>query len=209
MNKRNSVLDGLLGNNTVLSSLMVISPIIVCGDTVLNAAAIIYAFSCITLLSVLIGSFVPKKLPYAVKITIYAVISSLVYIPVHYAAREFFPTIIPRIGIYFMLLAVNSLITVQTETLFYRMSRGKMAASLVFCILGFDVVILIIGAVRELLSYGTFCGRVVDASLLISGLGTPFGGFILLGLFCGLYRWIRAMISRSRAQGGNENVSDN
>ena len=34
MNKRkSSVFDGLLADNTVLSSLMVISPVIVCGDS--------------------------------------------------------------------------------------------------------------------------------------------------------------------------------
>ena len=79
MNKRrSSVFDGILGDNIVLSSLMVISPVIICGDTFRNAAALIYAFSAITFLSVLISSFVPKKLSYTVKVIMYAVISSLV-----------------------------------------------------------------------------------------------------------------------------------
>ena len=46
MNKRkSSVFDGLLADNTVLSSLMVISPVIVCGDSLRNACALMYAFS--------------------------------------------------------------------------------------------------------------------------------------------------------------------
>ena len=187
---------------------MVISPVIVCGDTIMNALAIIYAFSSITLLTVLIGAFVPRKLPYAAKIIIYAVISSLVYIPVRYAAKEFFPEVIPRTGIYFMLLPVNSLITMRTETMFYRMERGKMALSLIFYILGFDAVMLTAAFIRELLAYGTVCGRVVDASLLVSGLGMPFGGFIFLGLMCGAYRWIRAWLSHEETTGGDGDVSD-
>ncbi len=193
MNRKNSVFDGLLNDNTVLSSFMVISPIIICGDTLRNAVALIYAFSAITFLSVMFGSFVPQKLPYALKIIIYAVISSLVYIPVRLAAEQFFPDIIPRIGIYFMLLAVNSLITVQTEAKFYRMKRGRMILSLIFYIVGFDTVMLITASVRELLAYGTVYDRIVDADILISGLGKPFGGFIFLGLFCGVYRKIRFM----------------
>lgn len=172
---------------------MVISPIIICGDTLRNAVALIYAFSAITFLSVMFGSFVPQKLPYALKIIIYAVISSLVYIPVRLAAEQFFPDIIPRIGIYFMLLAVNSLITVQTEAKFYRMKRGRMILSLIFYIVGFDTVMLITASVRELLAYGTVYDRIVDADILINGLGKPFGGFIFLGLFCGVYRKIRFM----------------
>ncbi len=196
-NKKRSLLDGLVSGNTVLSGFMVISPIIVCGNTVMNALALIYAFSSITFISVMSGSFIPKKLPYGLKIMIYAIIASIVYIPVRAAAEEFFPDIIPRIGIYFMLIAVNSLITVQTEAKFYRMTKGKMTLSLILHILGFDAVMLIIAAVREILAYGTFCERLVDADIIISGFGEPFGGFILLGLFCGIYRGICNVLSHA------------
>lgn len=208
MRRKTTVFDGLTADNTVLSSLMVISPVIMCGDRLKNAIAVIYAFSAITFLSVLIGSFVPKKLPYAVKIIIYTVISSLVYIPVRIAAQQFFPEVIDRIGIYFMLLAVNSLIMVQTETKFYRMKWGRMFFSLIFYILGFDVVMLITSVCRELIAYGTVYDRVLDSDILISGAGTASGGFIFLGLFCGLYRKIRSALSHEDS-GGAENVADN
>ncbi|MCM1133300.1 MAG: electron transport complex subunit E [Ruminococcus flavefaciens] len=208
MAKKNSVFDGLLGDNTVLSSLMVISPVIVCGDTLRNAIAVIYAFSAITFLSVLAGSFVPKKLPYALKIITYTLISSLVYLPVKLASQQFFPEVTERIGIYFMLLAVNSLIIVQTEAKFYRMKRGRMIVSLIFYILGFDAVMVAVSFVRELISHGTIYDRVVDIDTLVSGFGMPFGGFIFLGLFCGIYRKIRSALKRENA-GGDGNVSDN
>lgn len=208
-NRKNSVFDGLLGDNTVLSGLMVISPVIVCGDTIANALAVIYAFSAITFLSVMINSFIPKKLPYAVKIIIYAIISSLVYIPVKSAASHFFPEVVERLGVYFMLLAVNSLIIVQSEAKFFKMKRGKMMLSLIFYILGFDAVMLIIALMRELLAYGTIYGRIVDADMLISGLGMPFGGFILLGVFCGIYRSIRSAARHENNSGGGDgDVSD-
>ncbi len=195
MNKRiSSVFDGILGDNIVLSSLMVISPVIICGDTLKNAAALIYAFSAITFLSVLISSFVPKKFSYTVKVIIYALISSLVYIPVKWAAQEFFPGAVERIGIYFPLLAVNSLIIFRSEAELYRLPKSTMILKLIFYILGFDAVMLITGFVRELFAYGTINGRIVDITTPVSGLAQPFGGFIFLGLFCGLYRWIRSVI---------------
>lgn len=200
MSRKSSVTDGLLNDNTVLSSLMVISPVIICGDTLRNAAALVYVFSAVTFLSVMTGSFIPEKLPYALKIIIYAVISSLAYIPVRLAAEQFFPDVIQRTGIYFMLVAVNSLITVQTEARFYRMKRGRMTLSLIFYILGFDAVMLINALIRELLAYGTVNGRVVDADILISGLGTHYGGFIFLGIFCGVYRKIRSVANRRKGE---------
>ena len=107
-----------------------------------------------------------------------------------------------------MLLAVNSLIMVQTEAKFYRMKRGRMIFSLVFYILGFDAVMLITSFLRELIAHGTIYDRVADANTLISGFGMPFGGFIFLGLFCGLYRKIRSVLRRENS-GGDSDVSDN
>ena len=208
MSKKSSVFNGFLSHNTVFSGFMVISPIIVCGNTVMNAFALIYAFSAITFLSVIIGSFIPKKLSYGLKTILHAVIASLVYIPVKMAAEEFFPGVIESTGIYFMLIAVNSIIVVQSQTKFHRMTKGKMMLSLISHILGFDAAMLIISAVRELLAYGTFCGRIVDADIFISGLGMPFGGFIILGLACGLYRSMVPSAKNDDIAGGDGNVSD-
>lgn len=204
-NRKISVFDGLLSDNTVLSALMVISPVIICGESLKNAIAIIYAFSVITFFSVMISSLVPRRLPYAARIIIYALISSLVCIPVKLAAEGFYPDSISRIGIYYPLLAVNSLIVVQTEAKFFRMKRLTMTASLLFYILGFDAVILVTAFIRELFAYGTINSRIVDVSLIISGLAEPFGGFIFLGLACGLYRKLRS-IHNSGKEGSN--VSD-
>lgn len=207
--KRPTVFDGLLSDNTVLSGLMVISPVIICGDTLKNAEALIYAFSAITFLSVLISSFVPQKLPYTLKIIIYAVISSLVYIPVKLAAQEFYPESITRIGIYYPLLAVNSLIVFQTEAKFFRMKKPQMILSLIFCILGFDAVMLITAFIRELFAYGTINSNMVDVDMIISGLAEPFGGFIFLGLMCGVYRKIRSATAHEQDEARSEkNVSD-
>ena len=197
MNKeRSSVFAGITWDNMVLSSLMVISPVIVCGDTLRNAEALVYAFSSITMLSVCIASFVPKKLPYALKVIIYALISSLVFIPVKVAAQEFYPGIVLRVGIYFPLLAVNSLIVFQTEAKFFKLKKIPMFFTVLFYVIGFDIVMLLTGIIREFLAYGTINGTVTDVDMLISGLSQPFGGFIFLGLMCGLYRKIRSMFSK-------------
>ena len=206
-NRKTSVFDGILGENIVLSSLMLISPVIICGDTVQNAFALIYAFNAITLISMIIGSFVPKKLPYTLKIIIYAVISSLVYIPVRIAAEGFYPESVERIGIYYPLLAVNSIIVLQSEAKFFRMKRGKMIVSLIFYIIGFDAVMLITAFLREIFSYGTVYSKMVGIDTLISGLGQPFGGFIFLGLLCGLYRALRSVFREKNETRSDADVS--
>lgn len=206
-NRKPSVTDGLLADNTVLSAFMVISPVIMCGDTLRNAFAIMYAFTAITLFSVIISSIVPKILPYAVKIIIYAVVSSLVYIPIKSLAESFYADSIDSIGIYYPLLAMNSLIVYQTEAKFFRMKKGKMIGSLLFYILGFDAVMLVTGFLRELFAYGTIFNRVVDMNTLVNGLSQPFGGFIFLGLMCGIYRKIRSCVHNLNDVRSDSNVS--
>lgn len=207
-NRSRQLMGGILGDNIVLSGLMVISPVIMCGDTLKNAEALVYAFTAITFISVLLSSFVPKRLPYTAKIIMYALISALVYIPVKLATKEFFPDVIDRIGIYFPLLAVNSLIVFQTEAKFFRMKKLDMIISLIFCIIGFDLVMLITGVIRELYAYGTINSRIVDVNTLISGLAQPFGGFIFLGLMCGAYRALRALFTKNNTARSGDNVSD-
>lgn len=207
--RKKMIFGGILGDNIVLSGLMVISPVIICGDTLKNAEALIYAFSAITFLSVLISSFVTRKLPYTAKIIIYAVISALVYVPVKLAAIEFYPDSIERIGIYYPLLAVNSLIVFQTEASFFRMKKTDMIVSLIFSIIGFDIVMLITGLLRELFAYGTINSKIVDINTLTAGLAQPFGGFIFLGMMCGAYRFARELFSKDNSKiRSGEDVSD-
>lgn len=204
-----SVFDGILGDNIVLSSLMVISPVIICGDTLKNAMALVCAFSAITFLAVTVSSFVPRRIPYTIKVIIYAIIASLIYIPVKMAAQELSPGAVVRIGIYFPLLAVNSLIIFRSEAELYQLPRWTMIIKLIFYILGFDAVMLVTGFVRELLAYGTINEKIVDVNTLITGLSQPFGGFIFLGLFCGIYRWIRGLVmSRKDEIRSDADVSD-
>ena len=198
--RRKALMGGILGDNIVLSGLMVISPVIVCGDTLKNAAALVYAFSAITFLAVLISSFIPQKLPYTVKVILYAVIAAIIYIPVKFASKQLYPESISRIGIYFPLLAVNSLIVFQTEAKFFRMNKRDMMISLIFCILGFDIVMLITGFLRELFAYGTINNHIVDMNTLMDGLSKPFGGFIFLGLMCGAYRFVRNAVRKDKSE---------
>ena len=83
-----------------------------------------------------------------------------------------------------------------------------MIISLVFCIIGFDAVMLITGVLRELFAYGTINNRIVDINTLISGLSQPFGGFVFLGLMCGAYRFIRGLVSKNNEVRSNADVSD-
>lgn len=189
-NENMHITDGLLRDNTVLSAGMIISPVIICATSFKNSLSLVCAFSIITLITDIIAFFIPKKFPYAVRVILCAAIGSLVYIPVY----NLYPESAAGIGIYFPLIAVNSLIVYQTQNRFFGMKSGNFLGNLIFYILGFDVVMLITGALREIIAYGTINNKVVNIDTVIPSAALPFGGFIILGIICGIYRKIRSLL---------------
>lgn len=197
-----SVTDGLFRRNAVLSEGMVIAPIVVCCDTLHKALLLSLAFAVITAVSVFVGSFYPKKLPYAVRIMLYALTAAVVYIPAvllcEYISPETYAALrsmqMPGTDLtgnaflYLPLLTVNSFIVLHSELYFYRLRRTLMAGALLFHIAGFCLTACLTGCIREVLAYGSLFGHAVDMPLLLRGFSAPWGGFILLGVLCALHR---------------------
>ena len=201
--KKHSLLEGLTRKNAVLSEGMVIAPIVVLCDTLPKGAMLSLAFSLLTFLAVAIGSYYPRKLPYAVRVILYALTAALLYIPVALFCEFISPDVYASLGtmyvpgiaeaasaavMYLPLLAVNSFIVLHSELYFYRMQRGPMLISLLCHCLGFSLTACMIGFLREILAYGSVAGHVVDMPLVMHALATPWGGFILLGILCALHR---------------------
>lgn len=189
-NKRFSVFDGLLRRNAVLAEGMVIAPIAVCCNTLMHALMLSLAFACITFLTVCIASFYPKKLMYAVRIILYALTAAVLFIPVYMLCWYLEPQLAGSelLRFYLPLLAVNSFVVLHSELYFYRLRRSIMCAALFFHILGFCLTAIAVGAVREILAFGTICGHAVDMPLLLQGTAAPWAGFIVLGVLCALHR---------------------
>ncbi len=187
---RFSVFDGLLRRNAVLAEGMVIAPIVVCCSTLRQALLLSLAFACITLLTVLIGVFYPRKLPYAVKVVLYALTACLCYIPAAMLCRYCFPAEFDTMGMYLPLLTVNSFIVLHSQLHFYQLRRRVMVPVLVFHAAGFCAAAMLVGVIRELIAFGTIYGRVVDMPLLMQGFAAPWAGFVLLGVLCALHRVI-------------------
>ena len=203
MENRQSLSDGLLRRNAVLSKGMVIAPIVACCDTLSKALMLSLVFAGVTFLTVTIGSFYPKRLVYAVRIVLYALTASLLYIPAAMLCEYISPSVygslgsmlIPGQGIvpdaavmYLPLLSVNSFIVLHSELHFYHMRRPVMIASLLAHTAGFGVAACACAVVRELLAHGSILGNVVDIPILMRGIAAPWGGFVILGALCALHR---------------------
>ena len=184
-----SIFDGLLKKNAVLVGGLIIAPVVAI-TTLKNALVYIIIFSVITFLSILISSFVPREIVYAVRIILYSFIASLVYVPVAVIAHEIFPKEVLSLGVFIPLIITNSLIVSKTELYFFRLSKGRMFAEVLFYILGFDIMMIVFSFIREILATGAIGNKILGIPLTFSALNYTFGGFILLGLFSAIFRKI-------------------
>ncbi len=182
--------DGLFTKNIVLVSGLIAAPIVAGATDIPNALCIMFCFSLITFFSVLFSSFVPHDIVYAVRIILYTLIASLVYVPVIVAAELIFPNQVASEGVYIPLMIANTLIVSKSETYFFTMPKFDMAVHAISYILGFDFVCILFALFREILSYGALGDKILGIPVTFHGFSYVFGGFILLGLMAGILKRI-------------------
>ena len=190
------VFNGLLKKNPILVGGMVIAPVVVIGNSFMNALALTLAFSVITFFTLLVSSFVPKNIVYTIRIIMYTFIGALVYVPSAILLNYLIPDGIEAMGVFFPLLIANGMIIFRSETIFFQESKGHMLLDIIFCILGYDAAVLLYGFIREILGSGTVCGKIIGMPVVFTGFENPFGGFILLGIMAALLRVILLTIKR-------------
>jgi electron transport complex protein RnfE len=190
-NARYQLSDGLIKQNIVLMSSTAVAPVAVCATNFENALAISVGFTMIAFLSVLLCRLIPKKIVYTIRITIYAVIAGLAFIPTYIALTHLYGEEIVRgLGVYLPILAVNPLILTKTETRFSLRPPHLMMLELSGYITGFNVVCLSIGILRDILTNRKIAGFELDAGFAIPALSTTFGGLIVVGVMAGLFRYL-------------------
>ncbi|MGN0599820.1 MAG: Rnf-Nqr domain containing protein [Oscillospiraceae bacterium] len=190
------IYNAMVRNNLVLVLGTAIAPVIVIANTLKNAAILALTFSVITFCTMLLSSFIPQKVIYTVRVIVYIVIGALVYVPAAIIFSSLFPQTLQNMGIYFPLLITNSFIIFHSDTAFLTEKKGKMVLDLAFGIIGYDIVVLLFGLIREIISTGEINGNVIALPMLFKAFYHPFGGFILLGIFAAALRGILLLIRK-------------
>ncbi len=195
---KNIIFNAVLKKNPILVSGMVIAPAVMTADSFSSAVTLSAAFSLITFFTLLISSFVPKKIVYTIRIIMYAFIGALVYVPSAIALEYFIPDGIEQMGIFFPLLIINSLIVSRSESIFFLETKGKMMLDIIFCIIGYDAAVILFGIIREIIGSGAAGEKIIGMPVVFSAFTEPFGGFILLGAMAALLRVLLAFIKKVR-----------
>ena len=116
---------------------------------------------------------------------VYSGSAAVVYLAVYPILNALFGTDLLVLGIYLPLLVVEPLLTYRfgrvQETMHKAVSKGLRIT------LGYALILLLLGCVREWLALGSVFGIPLSRSVLPMA-GMPAGGFIVLGVLCAVWR---------------------
>ena len=192
--------DRVFLNNPVVMQGMGLAPLVVVATTGQNglmlAAAVTLLLVPSRVLACLLSRLVPlrdeeptpeqlqkKLLPRAL---LYAASAAVVYLAAYPILNFVFGTGLLNLGIYLPMLVVEPLLTYRfgrvQETVHKAVSKGVRIT------VGYALLLLVVGIVREWLSLGTVFGAPVGRWALLPLAKMPAGGFIVLGVLCAVWR---------------------
>ena len=167
--KQASLSDGLIKQNIVLMSGALIAPVIAAATNFEKAAIICMIFSAVTFVTVLICRFIPRKIVYTLRIIIYALVASIVYMPVFAFLNYYYQLQIDWAGVYIPILVANPLILSKTESRFYLRPIRPMIADVIMYILGFDFACMKSG-IEQAEFYCSLAEQAVKIKAMVSGI---------------------------------------
>jgi electron transport complex protein RnfE len=182
--------DGVVAKNPLFITGLVISPAIFCADTVKGGLAAAICFAIVTILTAGIIALLPaQKIIYTLRIILYTGVAALVCGGAVWVTERIFAAEVSEFLVFLQCMCVNSLILERFDKRNMESKRKKIFF-IYSAVVGFTAAILIFAAVREIVAYGTFYGNTVSFNRPFPVFGNVFGGFILLGLFAGIYKLI-------------------
>ena len=191
--------DRVFLNNPVVMQGMGLAPLVVVATTGQNSLALAAAVALLLVpsrvLACLLSRLVPlrdeepspaqlqkKLLPRAI---LYAASAAVVYLAVYPILNMLFGTGLLSLGIYLPMLTVEPLLTYRfgrvQETVRKAVSKGLRIT------VGYALLLVLLGCIREWLAAGTMFGMVVSRPVLPMA-SMPAGGFIVLGVLCAVWR---------------------
>ena len=191
--------DRVFLNNPVVMQGMGLAPLVVLATSGQNAVMLAVAVALLLVpsrvLACLLSRLVPlhdedpapetlqkKLLPRAL---VYGFSTAVVYLAVYPILNMLFSTSLLSLGIYLPLLTVEPLLTYRfgrvQETVRKAVSKGLRIT------VGYALLLVLLGCVREWLAAGTMFGVVVSRPVLPMA-SMPAGGFIVLGVLCAVWR---------------------
>jgi electron transport complex protein RnfE len=187
------LLRGVWKENPVLVQLLGLCPTLAVTNSVANALAMGVATLFVLLGSSVLVSAMRTLIPGEVRITSYILIIATFVTLADMALEALVPDVHKALGAFIALIVVNCIILGRQEAFSARHGVGRSALDAIGMGVGFAAILLVMGAVRELLGAGSFLGvnvfgpRYEPWVIMV----LPPGGFLTLGVVLLVVGWRR------------------
>jgi len=190
MSKREIFLRGLIKENPVLIIMLGLCPALATTGTVRDALGMGIAASFVLLFSNIIISIIRKRVPNEVRIPVFIIIISTFVTIVDYFMQVYQPDLYRVLGVFVPLIVVNCIILGRAEAFAQRNSVVDSALDGLGMGIGFTLVLLVMGTIREILGHGTFLGSPIlgkgFAEFPVTFMILPPGAFLVIAILKGL-----------------------
>ncbi|CAB9539288.1 Electron transport complex protein RnfE [uncultured Gammaproteobacteria bacterium] len=199
--------NGLWDNNQALVALLGLCPLLAVTNNIVNAIGLGLATTFVLVASNTTISIFRHYIRKEIRIPVFVLLIASFVTIVELAMQAYFYNLYLILGIFVPLIVTNCAILGRAEAFASKNTWGKSALDGLMMGIGFSIVLIILGALRELIGSGTLFDQ---SALLLGSLGDtlsitvfedyqgtllavlPPGAFIGLGLIVALKNWIDA-----------------
>lgn len=184
-----ALFKGSFVHNPVLTQIIGICPIVGAATTTVNGLCVAVGITAVLILSETVTSLILKKLPRWVRMAVYTLLSLSVVLLCDRYIFALAPDKGASLGIYFYLLSVNALTVIRCEKFACKTTVINAAADALAAGIGYGAVALIVGILREYLTYGTLFSS-AEALPRFPQATMPFLTLVILGFLAAGHKWL-------------------
>ncbi len=207
--------DGLWHNNVALVQMLGLCPLLAVTATTVNGLGLGIATTLTLILSSVIVSLIRDYVSSDVRIPVFVLVIASVVTAIELAMNAYFHELYKVLGIFVPLIVTNCAILGRAEAFASKTTPDRALVDALAMGLGFTAVLVVLGAMREIIGQGTFMaqahlmfgeiGKLFTLTLIDDYRGfllaiLPPGAFIGLGLLVALKNVIDERRKRKAAQ---------
>lgn len=185
-NRLQYLFNGIILENPILILMIGLCPALATSVTAKDALGMGIASSVVLICSNIVISTIRKFVPDAVRIPIFIIIISTFVTIVDYSMQAYAPALYRVLGVFVPLIVVNCIILGRAEAFAYQHNILDSFLDGLGKAVGFTIVLVIMGILREYFSTGSIFGLVIGPKFLISQpmlfMIFPPGAFLLIGV---------------------------
>jgi electron transport complex protein RnfE len=178
--------DGIIKENPILIIMIGLCPTLATSTTAKDALGMGIAASFVLIASNIVISLIRKLVPNTARIPIFIIVISTFVTIVDYVMQAYAPALYRVLGVFVPLIVVNCIILGRAEAFAYHHGVVDSFLDGLGKALGFTLVIVLMGIIREYFStariFGVSLGpRFIELNPVLFMLFPP-GGFLLIGI---------------------------